>query len=97
VFFLFPGRPGRFLELLCLAMLYLIAKPSHIGVDVDGQAFSLDRPMVCSRQRGSQSFLTCVAPSCHAAVGDAIFPWDAKPSGLDILCGVECPVTCKRH
>jgi hypothetical protein len=33
----------------CFARLYLAAKPSHIGVDVDGLACPLHRPMVCVR------------------------------------------------
>jgi hypothetical protein len=28
--------------------LYLAAKPSHVGVNVDGLACPLHRPMVCS-------------------------------------------------
>jgi hypothetical protein len=38
------------LESLCLATLYLAAKPSHIGVDVDGLAYFLHRPTVYSCQ-----------------------------------------------
>jgi hypothetical protein len=30
--------------------LYLAVKPSHVGVDVDGLAYPLLRPTVCSRQ-----------------------------------------------
>jgi hypothetical protein len=30
--------------------LYLVAKPSHVGVDVDGLACPLHRAMACSRQ-----------------------------------------------
>jgi hypothetical protein len=54
-------------------MLYLVAKPSHVGADVDGLACSLHHPTVCSRQRGGQSFLISDAPSCHAVMGGAIF------------------------
>jgi hypothetical protein len=61
---------------------------------VDRLAFSLHHPMVCSCQRGGQSILTSTAPSCHAAVGGAIVPGDAKPLGLDILCGIDCVVSC---
>jgi hypothetical protein len=28
--------------------LYLVAKPSHVEVDVDGLAYPLHRPMACS-------------------------------------------------
>jgi hypothetical protein len=54
-------------------MLYLVAKSPMWGPDVDGLACSLQRPTVCSHQRGGQSFLTGTAPSCHAVVGGAIF------------------------
>jgi hypothetical protein len=30
--------------------LYLVAKPSHMGVDVDGLAYPLHHPMACYRQ-----------------------------------------------
>jgi hypothetical protein len=36
-------------------MLYLAAKPSHMGGDVDGLACSLHPPTICSRQRSGQS------------------------------------------
>jgi hypothetical protein len=67
-----------------LAILYLAAKPSHMGANVDGLACSLHRPMVYSHQRGGQSFLTGIAPSHHAVVGGGAFPGDVKPLGLDI-------------
>jgi hypothetical protein len=76
-------------------MLYLATKSSHVGVDVDELACSLHRPIVYSRQRGGQSFLTGAAPSCHVAVGGGIFPGDVKPLGLDILHCVDCPGICK--
>jgi hypothetical protein len=28
---------------------YLVAKPSHVGVDMDGLACALHRPTVCNR------------------------------------------------
>jgi hypothetical protein len=76
-------------------MLYLVAKPSHVGVNVDGLAYSLHRSMICSRQRGGQSFLIGVAPSCHVAVGGGVFLGDVKPPGLDILCDVDRLGICK--
>jgi hypothetical protein len=30
---------------LCFALLYLDAKPSHVGADVDGLAYHQHRPM----------------------------------------------------
>jgi hypothetical protein len=46
--------------------LYLVAKPSHIGggVDVDGLAYPLHRPMVCSCQVRGQDLLLGVVLSC---------------------------------
>jgi hypothetical protein len=40
------GRDGS-MDCLCLAVLYLDAKLSHVGVDVDGLAYHLHRPMYC--------------------------------------------------
>jgi hypothetical protein len=40
------------MELSCLATLYLVAKPSHVGAIVDGLACSLHHPMIRNRQRG---------------------------------------------
>jgi hypothetical protein len=31
-------------------LLYLVAKPSHVGVDVDRLTCPLHRPMACGRQ-----------------------------------------------
>jgi hypothetical protein len=83
------------LELLFLVMFYLAVKPSHVEVDVDGLAYSLHHPRICSRQRGGQSFLTGSIPSCHATVDGGAFPGDAKPSGLNILRGVDRTGICK--
>jgi hypothetical protein len=65
-------------------MLYMAAKPSHVGGNVDGLAYFLHRPTVYSHQRCGQIFLTGVAPSRHAAEGGGTFPGDAKAPGLDI-------------
>jgi hypothetical protein len=35
------------MDCLCFAVLYLDAKLSHVGVDVDGLAYHLHRPMYC--------------------------------------------------
>jgi hypothetical protein len=37
--------------------LYLAAKPSHVGVDVDGLAFPQHRPVVSSREMKGHGFL----------------------------------------
>jgi hypothetical protein len=62
---------------------------------VDGLAYSLHHPTVCRRQRGGQSFLTGIVSSYHAAVGGAVFSGNVKPPGLDILRGVDRPITYK--
>jgi hypothetical protein len=38
--------------------LYITAKPSHVGVDVDGLTHPLHRPPVCNHQMRGQSFLS---------------------------------------
>jgi hypothetical protein len=65
MFFLAPGCFSRFLGILgtevddaqddswrrCFTVwLYMAAKPSHVGVDVDGLACPLHRPTAYSRQ-----------------------------------------------
>jgi hypothetical protein len=76
-------------------MLYLIAKSSHVGTDVDGLACSLHHPAACSHQEGSQSFLVGAALSYCATVGSVVFLRGAKPPGLNILRGVNRPGICK--
>jgi hypothetical protein len=46
------GCLGRFLVLPCLMMLYLAAKPSHVGGDMDVLPCSLHHPMAYNAQRG---------------------------------------------
>jgi hypothetical protein len=48
-----------------VAWLYLAAKPSHVGVDVDGLAWPLHHPTPCSRQTRGQSLLPGVVLYCH--------------------------------
>jgi hypothetical protein len=62
-------------------LLYLVAKPSHVGADVDVLAYSLHCPMACSRQKDSQSFLTGADLSCHIVVGGGAFSGHAKLPG----------------
>jgi hypothetical protein len=59
--------------------LYLTAKPSHMGVDVNGLAYPLNRPMVYDHQTRGQSFLSDAALSHHATVGSGAFPRAATP------------------
>jgi hypothetical protein len=68
----------------CFTQLYLAAKPSHMGVDVDGLACSLHCLTVCDRQTKGYDFLSGVALSHHTAVGGGAFLGGAKPPGLDI-------------
>jgi hypothetical protein len=63
---------------------YLVAKPSHVGVDVDGLAYHLHHHMAYSCLTRGQGFLSgAVWSRCAAASGGAL-PGDAKPRGLDI-------------
>jgi hypothetical protein len=64
--------------------LYLGAKPSHVGVNVNGLVCPMHCATVCSHQMRGQSFLSGVAFSRRAAVGGGAFPEDAKPTDLDI-------------
>jgi hypothetical protein len=59
--------------------LYLTAKPSHVGVDVDGLAYPLHRPMVCDHQTRGLSFLSDATLPHHAAVGSGAFLRAATP------------------
>jgi hypothetical protein len=64
--------------------LYLAAKPSHVGVDVDRLAYPLHRLMACYHQTRDQGFLSGTVLSCHVTMGGGVFPRDAKPPSLDI-------------
>jgi hypothetical protein len=59
--------------------LYLAAKPSHLGSDMDGLACSLHRPMVCGWLTWVQSFLTGAALSHRTALGGGTFLEGANP------------------
>jgi hypothetical protein len=46
---------------------YLAAKPSHVGVNVDGLACPLHHPTSCIHQTRGQGFLSCVVFSrCYS-------------------------------
>jgi hypothetical protein len=66
------------------ARLYLAAKPSHVGVDVDGLAYPLHHLVVYRRQMKGESFLSDAAMSHHAVVGGGAFLRGARPPSLDI-------------
>jgi hypothetical protein len=57
----------------CLVMLYLVAKPSHVKVDVDGLAYFLHCPTVHNSQRGGLCSLTGTVLSHCSAVGHGPF------------------------
>jgi hypothetical protein len=77
--------PGMALgDIVMLRRLYLAAKTSHMGVDVDGLACPLHRPTVYYHQTRGQSFLSDAALSNRAAVGGGAFLGGAKPLGQDI-------------
>jgi hypothetical protein len=58
-------------------------------VDVDGLACPCTILWSAAIRRGGQSFLSDDAMSRHAALSGGAFPGGAKPSGLDILHGVD--------
>jgi hypothetical protein len=66
-------------DVIVLHWLYMAAKSSHVGVDVDGLACPLHHPTACSCQTRGQSFL-----SHHAIVGGGAFSGGARPPSLDI-------------
>jgi hypothetical protein len=74
--------------------LYLIAKPPHVGVDVDRLACPLHRPTVCDHQTRGQSLQSGAALSHHATVGGGAFPGGVKSLGLDIQWSVDRLGTC---
>jgi hypothetical protein len=61
-------------------LLYLAAKPTHVGVDADRLACPLHRPMACNHQTRGQGLLTGVVFSHHCSGVVAPF-WG-------IFCGV---------
>jgi hypothetical protein len=64
--------------------LYLAAKPSHVGDDVDGLAYPLHRPMVCSCQmRGHNLLLGAVLSYRYS--GRWRLSADVKPPGCKYL------------
>jgi hypothetical protein len=71
---------------------YMAAKPSHVGVDLDGLACPLHRPTSYSCQTMGHGFLIGDVLSHHAVVG--AFLGDKKPPGLDIRWSVDRLDTC---
>jgi hypothetical protein len=73
---------------------YLAAKPSHMGVDVDGLACPLQRPVAYNRQTRGHGFLLGAALSHPVVVGGDAFPRDANPQAwiFDGVLTVWVPV-----
>jgi hypothetical protein len=76
---------------------YLVAKFSHMGVDVDGLACLLHRPTTCSHQMRGHGLLPGTVSSDHVVVGGGTLLGDAKPSGLDICGCIDRLHTCVRE
>jgi hypothetical protein len=73
--------------------LYLVVKPSHVGVDVDRLAcpYTILWPAAVRREdKASRQTLSCLV----AAVGGGAFLGDVKPSGLDIWWRIDRLGTC---
>jgi hypothetical protein len=47
-----------------MLLLYLAAKPAHVGVDVDGLAYPLHRPMACDCHTRGHGVLPGAVLSC---------------------------------
>jgi hypothetical protein len=72
----------------------LAARPSHVGVHVDGLACPLHCPMSCSLQTRGLNFLSGAVLSRHVAIGGGAFSGDAKLLSLDIWWSVDRLGTC---
>jgi hypothetical protein len=81
-------------DILAWHRLYLAAKPSHVGADMDGLAYPLHHPTTYNHQTRGQSFLSGVALSYRAAVDGGTFLGGARPPGLDIRRSVDRLGTC---
>jgi hypothetical protein len=78
------GAQDGFWRRRCFAWLYMAAKPSHVGVDMDRLACPLHRSTVWGHQIRGQSFLSSAALSHRAIVGGGAFPKGVKPLAVDI-------------
>jgi hypothetical protein len=67
----------------------LVAKPSHMGVDVDGVACPLYYPMACSRQTRGQGFLPGAVLSRRATVDNGALLGHASQPDLDVCGGAD--------
>jgi hypothetical protein len=71
-------------DAVMLGFSWLLIKPSHVRVDVDGLALPLHRLTVYGHQTRGRSSLSDIAPSGCAAVGGGTFSRGVKPPSLDI-------------
>jgi hypothetical protein len=80
--------------LLCLVILYLVAKSFHVGADVDELAYSLHRPTACGWQARRLCYLTGVVLSHRSAVSGGPFPRVRSPRVwiFDVVLTVWLPV-----
>jgi hypothetical protein len=69
--------------------VYLAAKPSRVGADVDGLSCPLHHPSTCGRQRRGKHILAGVALYHQAVVGNGALPRDVNPPVLDIWWSVD--------
>jgi hypothetical protein len=108
MFLLAPGCSSRFPVILgvevddarggswtryFIVWLYLAAKPSHVGVDVDMLACPCTVLGPAAVRQGDRA--SCHALSCPIiAVGGGTFLANVKPPGLDIWWRVDCMGTC---
>jgi hypothetical protein len=60
-----------------MALLYLVAKPVHVGVDVDMLAYPLHHPMVCGHQTRGPPARRHLVPSLQW--GGGAFLGDVNP------------------
>jgi hypothetical protein len=61
------------------ALLYLATKPAHVGIDVDGLAYPLHRPMACGCQTRGQGLLPGTALSYHCSGAMVLFQGMLSP------------------
>jgi hypothetical protein len=60
-------------------MLYLVAKPSHVGADVDGLAYTLHGPIACGWRTRGLCFLTDIVRSHLSVVRSGTFQGMRSP------------------
>jgi hypothetical protein len=65
-------------------LLYLAAKPTHMGVDMDVLAYPLHRPKVCGRQTRVQGLLSGVV-LFRCCSGVVVHFWGCEVLGLAYL------------